>query len=204
MSDVPSETPPPADSPPSRSTQEPLTPAGRAALRGEAPTEATVPDLKWTARDGTAVHGLYEDVAQDELEDLDRGIVVTSNEPVLVTKPDGSLQQGCIDTLIEHGEKATVIDYKTHDMKSWADVDAKHFGHLHGGQVKEYVHSLGRPPDTQGYIVAVGRPPDDANARATYVETLRQYQVSAKFPADGEPKAVARSLGEIAKERGIR
>ena len=72
--------------------------------------------------------------SQDEVEDLDRGVVVDSNVPVVVTKPDGSQEQGYIDTLIEQGNKATVIDYKTNDMRGWTQAAAERFGHEHGQQ----------------------------------------------------------------------
>jgi hypothetical protein len=121
-----------------------------------------------------------------------------------VTKPDGHEEQGYIDTLIEQGNKAIIIDYKTHDMSSWTLADAEYFGHEHGPQVQEYVHSPGRPSNTTGYIVAAGRSPDDAQVKEAYAATLSLYGVEARFPCGGEPEAVAQTVRQIAQERGIR
>jgi len=158
-------------------------------------------ETRWTRQNGSAIHDVYQDAVQDELEDLDNDIVVDHNVPVIVTKSDGSHAQGYIDTLVEHHGKATVIDYKTHDMSSWTHGDARRFGNEHGRQVQEYVHSEGMPADTKGYIVAVGHPPGDPQIQQTYANTLSLYDVEAKFPSSGEQEAIAKTARQIFSER---
>ncbi len=147
-------------------------------------------ELDWTARDGTILHTAYEDAVDDELGDPDNGVYVYNNYEVTIEKEDGSLTNGVIDTLIEHGDKATIVDYKTNDMSDWTISEAIHQAHEHGQQVKEYVDSPDTPSNAEGLIIAAGRSSLSSDAQQAYIDTLASYDVEVKFTEGGTPEDI--------------
>ena len=161
---------------------------------------------KWNAQDGTSTHKNVEEYVEDKVTDHEKGIFVSSEVEIELE----SGKNGKIDTLIEHDNKYTVIDYKTNNMHDWTESDARRYGKEHGQQVQEYVSVLGKSRDTEGYIVALGRQPEDPNVLQTYVDTLSEQGVKIKFPEGYESSekfeelgnSVVNSVNQIIDERG--
>ena len=130
---------------------------------------------------GTFAHFAYETHADLTFDDVE------SERPVRVTKPDGSVRQGSVDTAINDDQ--VLIDYKTGDMRAWDTAKARTEAHKHGRQVREYVDSPDTPEDARGWVIATV-PPEIAESRQAYADTLAEHEVGVKFSESEQPEDV--------------
>lgn len=181
----------------SKTNHELLSPAGQAALQGNGEVQA---DLNWTHVDGTKDHPIYEQAAYDAIDDPDNEVHVWNEEAVRIKNEDGSMGIGKIDTRIDHGEKTTLLDYKTNDMLNWTHSDASRHGHDHGSKMRQYMESPDTPDDSKGTLIQIGRPSKDPIISDTYHNAAAEHGVNVKFPEGGEPDDVVASVREAMDE----
>lgn len=152
--------------------------------------EDTSTPLKW----GRFGHAAYEYYVEYEGAFDD----VTSEESVIITKPDGVEAEGRIDTLIN---EKVIIDYKTDDMTDWDAAKATAIARSwsHGPKVKAYVDSPETPQDAKGWIVAT-QPPKAEEVRQAYADGLAEFGVGVKWAESQHPDQVIDAIRDAVKD----
>jgi hypothetical protein len=140
---------------------------------------------------GTFAHSAYETHVDLRFDDVENEL------PVRVTKPDGSVKQGWVDTAINDDQ--VLIDYKTGDMREWDVQKARKEAQKHGQQVREYMDSPDTPEDASGWIVATV-PPVAAETRQAYSDALAEHKVGVKFSESEEPEDVMAAVQSAADD----
>lgn len=146
----------------------------------------------WTAGDGTRLHGGYETAVERRLLQREDVQFVESEYPVTVTNEAGQLENGRIDSYVEHDNHATLIDYKSNDMHNWSVEEARRHGSAHGRQMWEYIRSGGTPADSRGYILQTGRQSENPEVARNYAAAAEHFEgVTVTFPRGGDLDSIA-------------
>jgi hypothetical protein len=130
---------------------------------------------------GTFAHQVYEAHAYLKFDDVE------NERSVRVIKPDGRIDEGKIDTVLNEGQ--TLIDYKTSDMRTWDAAQVRVAGRVHGQQMAEYIASPDTPADASGWVIPTV-PPERDEVRQMYADRLAEYGVGVKFPESDQPEDV--------------
>jgi hypothetical protein len=153
---------------------------GSMALQGN----IEVAEFDEPAHFGTFAHTGYELNAYHHFDDVEL------ERQVRVTKPDGTVNDGKIDLVINENR---LFDYKTGSMQNWDDKRALSEASRDGRQMYEYIHSPDTPTDSIGTIVRTV-PSKSASVCRAYEAGLIEYGVNVIYSPSEEPDAVTHAI----------